>query len=343
MEKLTEERLEKFRKTMESAKSNIAIILSHIDPDAISCARIFAEICKHSEKNPSIFYAGVTDDPQNNYVYNKFDLADDFKPLAAFNELENKDEYDTVLLDSSSLKDGRLGGLEFSPVVIIDHHPNENKLEESENTWYWIEGCGAAISKVVKLFLELGLEFKISDDLATLAVIGLLTDADIKLLSPQMKEIDYDTFHCLSRYMNAAKAKETFDALFDMKYVRLFVKAFDNIARNENVILTYFEDMSREELGYLARLADELCRIKEVEIVFIWVVCEDTLYVKARSTDDKVKLDENLKKIFGEKYAGARHGKGAAAVPLGFCAPTEDSRTELMDFMKVKISEVIKL
>ena len=41
---LTKERVTKFLEIMKLLKLNIAIILTHLDPDSIACARIFAEM-----------------------------------------------------------------------------------------------------------------------------------------------------------------------------------------------------------------------------------------------------------------------------------------------------------
>ncbi|MFC1612589.1 bifunctional oligoribonuclease/PAP phosphatase NrnA [Patescibacteria group bacterium] len=347
MEKLPQERIDKFKKVLKGAKEKIAIILNHDDPDAFACAKVFEAICKLFEKSVKIFSPKILDTPQNKYIWNKFSLVDDFHPLDTFADSEDKNEYDTILLDSSSLEDARLGGLKIDPVIIIDHHPNETKLDEPEDKWYWVSAYGAAISMVARVFLDVGLEFKLNDSLATLAVIGLLTDADTKLLSPHMTELDYDIFHHLSKFMNAAKAKETFDAVYDMKYVTMFVTAIQNMSRDENLVITHFEYMPREDIGYLAILADDISNIKEVDVVFIYVIAEDSLYVKVRA-DDSVELDSTIKKIFknpvtGKTYGGARHGKGAAQVPLGFWVPTEDNKAEFMEWLHKKMKAVINL
>jgi len=339
IEKLPEERVRKFERVLKNAGSPLAIFLTHLDPDAIACARIFIKICEHFEIAIRIFYCGALDDPQNKVIWNRFKLVDDFSPIEKFSALKDADKYRTVLLDSSSLNDQRLGQLKINPIIIIDHHPNKtNQLEETDETWYYVHTCGAAVSLVVKLFLSLGLVFEQSDDLATLAVIGIKTDSRIL----DSTDLDWEVlfYLLLYKYADKKRAKETEDSMKDMEYLRLFHQAFVSLEQEGNLCIMHLGFMPREKIGLVARLADDFCQYKGIDTVVIWAIGDDhTVYVKIRSVDNKLDLDDFIKKCFGSSRAGAREGgKGAAIVPLDFFTPIPESKDELLVFLKKHIT-----
>lgn len=345
MEKLSEERLEKFKKTIEKAKSIIAIILTHLDPDSATCAKIFADICKSMGKTPKIFYAGGLYHPQNRAIWNRFALADDFNPIENLNP-ENLKEYDTVLLDSSSLEDTRLNGIKINPIVIIDHHISKDKLQETEDTWYEIRACGAATTLVIQLFLSLNMEFNQGDDISTLAVIALLTDADIKLLSKYVTDLDRETYVHLMKYADASKARETFDSVKDTIYLKFFKRVIDSLEKIGNYTLAHLDFIEDEDSGYGSLLADELCAIAGINTVWVSLTRNDfSTEVKARSIDDKVDLESVIKNRFGEKYGGARHGKGAVRLPppIDIDIPTtSEAKQKFLEYRKQTIRDRLK-
>lgn len=342
---LSEERLEKFKKVLKNAGAPIAVILTHLDPDSIACARIFIKICEEYDVQARIFYCGVLDDPQNKFIWNKFKLMDDFKPIENLATLKDAEKYRTVLLDSSSLADQRLGQFKINPMIIIDHHPSKTQqLEETEDTWFYIHTCGAAVSLMVQLFLSLELRFAQGDDLATLAIIGIKTDT--KILDSTDLDIGVLAYLLIGKYADTKRAKETEDAMKDLEYLRLFHQAYANMQQEGNISVTCLSFMQREKIGLIARLADELCGYKGIDTVVMWAIADDNcVYVKVRSVDNKLDLDDFIKKNFGMTRGGAREGgKGAAMIPLDFFSPTTDSREDLLGFLKKHItSKVLKL
>jgi len=310
---LSKDRIDKFRNVMQQSKPDIAIILTHLDPDAIACAKVSVNICAHFKKNVSIFYAGGLYHPQNIAIWNKFALAEDFKSLDKIDDIK---KYDTILLDSSSLNDSRLKGLAIKPIIIIDHHLTNEKLEESENTWFYIKSCGSAATLVVQLFLALELEFQQGDDISTLAVIALLTDADIKLLSKYVIPLDRDIYVILMKSADASRARDTFASVKDLNYLKLFKRAIDNMEQVEGVTFTNIGFIEDNEVGYDALLADELCAISGIKTIVVIATRKDySTEIKVRTTDDKIELDSHIKERFGQENGGGRHGKGAARIP----------------------------
>ena len=192
---------------------------------------------------------------------------------------------------------------------------------------------------VTKLYMEVGLEFKPSDDLATLAILGLLTDADIKLLSPHMTALDYEVHLHLTKYANMAKAREVFDSILDEKYLELYTTIISKRERRGNIMVSNLGCISREYVGYMARLADAFCAIKGIDTVILWAVSNETLHIKARTIDGKLDLDAFIKERFG--CGGARHGKGAAQMPMGFFSPTKNSQKELLEYLTKRILDAI--
>ena len=293
--KIPDCRLEKLKKIIESLK-DILIILTHLDPDSIACAKIIAVILKRSDKKATIFYAGVLDDPQNKYIWNTFHLVDEFKMIDENLTQGYIDQHDVVLLDSSSPKDSRLGGLVINPRIIIDHHPSLEAVEEGDASWHWIETCGSATAMAVKIFLDLDFDFEVKDDLSTLAIIAFLTDADVRLLSPHLTILDHSIYYYLTRYADRELANKTFGAILDEKYADFYIKAYQDRRREGNVALTSLGVIPRDDVGYTARLAEAFCTLREIGTLFIWAIANDpvmgwVIFLKARSIDGKMDLD----------------------------------------------------
>ena len=346
MEKLPEKRLEKFREIIEKLKENIAIILSHLDPDSIACAKLFSEICKHFEKKAKIFYAGGLHLPQNKIIWNKFGLEEDFSSIKKFLEIENKDQYSVVLLDSSSLDDPRLDGVEIKPTIIIDHHLSADKLEETDDTWYHLIVCGAAITLVVQLFIDLELKFEANDDLSTLGVLGILTDTGtMKLVSKNATHLDREAFTFLMRFADDSRIRDIFASVKDKRYLTLLCKATANIETEEDTIITNLGFIDIDDEVYAALLAEELCSIQGVNTVVVWALDEEnTLYIKIRSVDDKIDMNNFIKKYFGKGSGGGRTGAGAARIPPPphfYIARTGQSRELYMQFINRLILDAI--
>lgn len=349
--KIPDHRLEKLKKIIEGLK-DVLIILTHLDPDSIACAKIMAVILKRSDKKAAIFYAGVLDDPQNKYIWNTFHLVDEFKMIDENLTQGYIDQHDVVLLDSSSPKDSRLGGLIINPRIIIDHHPTLEAVEEGDTVWHWIETCGSATAMAVKIFLDLGFDFELKDDLSTLAIIAFLTDADVRLLSPHLTILDHSIYYYLTRYADRELANKTFGAILDEKYADFYIKAYQDRRREGNVALTSLGVIPRDDVGYTARLAEAFCTLREIGTLFIWAIADDpvmgwVIFLKARSIDGKMDLDTFIRHRLGKNpetgafYGRARHGKGGAIIPLGFFAPTSSSQEHLLKMVKALMEDII--
>lgn len=337
MQELDAKKLEKFRELIKKSTDTITILLSHIDPDSIACAKVFAKICQHFDKIPIIFYAGKIDDPQNIAIWNHFALAEDFIPFSRFLEDPKMQECDCALLDSSALEDTRFGdNIILNPTFIIDHHLPSEKMEELENKWYWVSSYGSAATMIAKLFMELGLEFDVNDDLATLVELGILIDNDAKLISKHTKHMDREVFTAIMHFVDASKLREL-SSVKDKKYFLLLNKAINNMVTEEKFTITNIGYVSEEDVGYTARIADELSEAEKN--VIIWAISNYNIHIKVRSCDDNVPLDAFIKKHF--KTGGARHGKGAAKIlpPHDFYIPNSPEEKEI--YLKY-ISALIK-
>ncbi|MBU4421751.1 hypothetical protein L6259_02985 [Candidatus Parcubacteria bacterium] len=345
METLQQNRLEKFQRVMTEATEEIAIILSHLDPDSIACAKIFADICKHFEKKSRIYYAGGLHLPQNKIVWNKFGLAEDFIKLEKFTP-EKHNKVSVVLLDSSSIKDPRLQNLELRPIIIVDHHLNTDNLQETEAEWYQLSVCGAAITLIVQIYLSLGLDFSANDDLATLAVLGILTDTGMmKLVSKYATDLDREAFTYLMRFADDARIREIFSSVKDKKYLAFLNKATTNTETREDTLITNIGFIDADDEVYAALLAEELCSIQGISTVVVWALDnKNRLYIKIRSVDDKIEMEQFITKRFGEGTGGGRTGAGAAIIepPPQFYIPSTAASKELyMKFVRQLIVDVL--
>ncbi len=317
--KLTKERLEKFCYLLSAIKKIIAIIITHRDPDSMACAKRFAEICRAFGKAVKIFYQGPLEDEQNRCIWNGFNLGEEFLPIEKF--LEDSSKYDVIMLDAapedSRLEDSTGNKIILDPIIVIDHHPNVRKIEEGENHWYQIEPCGAAITHIMELSLKLEkpeLSLENNEDTSTLAVIGLMSDADLRLIAKHTSPNDRAIFNTLCQYADLSRAERTFNAIYTKEYWNYFAAALNNREPLGNIILTNIGYISADNLGLAARFGDKLYLTEGVDIVVVraisWPDC--TTHLKFRSMSERNDLVEYIRKRFGN--GGARNGKGAAQI-----------------------------
>ncbi|MBU1179427.1 DHH family phosphoesterase [Patescibacteria group bacterium] len=342
MECLSEERLHKFRIIIEQAKPNIAIV-GHLDPDSIACMKAFMKICALFKKNYKLFYFGGWNNPQNNYLKNAFTLSDDFSELKVFDKLpdEEKKQYDIVLLDSSSLDDRRLEGIKINPIIIIDHHPTKNQLIESEKTFFWINSYGAAATMVSELYLQMGLSFENEPELATLIAVAIDTDTR-NMSAKSTTQSDVNIFLAVWPYIKQDVRRDSRNVVKDTIYYAFEDKARDKRELQNNTALFFLGYIDADKADYLSFLSDQFSEYEDMKTVFVVAIGNDGfVYVKARSRDNTIDLDKEMKDRFGEKNAGARFGAGAAKIPMDFWIPSDNSKDEHLTYIEKRMRDAI--
>lgn len=325
-------RIEKFRKLVESCPNGIAILIAQIDPDAIGTAVLLRKALEALEKRVEIYYAGKVSQ-LNRAVFSLFDLDKIFHPLP--NTLSSN--LTLALVDSSMSDDARFGTLgKIDPRFVIDHHKGD--IRDDAEHWVEIQGVGSASAIAADLCFSLELYFADDGDTAILGAMGIASDTD-ELAAPETKSLDrhmhaklmdfgdQDTYHRARKYQ------------LPERYYDILKAVLDSRRSAHSTLIASGGCIAEDEKDFLARIANNLMRAQGMTCVYVWaVVDEEKLVVKARTTDASTDLDQDLKREFGEKFAGAKTWQGGAEIPLGVLAPSgENSKEQLLHYLDTEM------
>lgn len=327
------ERFDQFAEIIKKGHGDIYAIVAQLDPDAIGSAALFTTLCKQFKRKVKIRYAGGIDHPQNECIFNVFELDKTFKHLDSI-----PDGNEIALLDSAMLQDARIGTKTISPTYVIDHHMTH--IEANENCWYFIESFGSCCSILALMLKHFSIEFEEGDDSPTLGAIGIYGDTD-KFKSSQTTDPDVDAFYYLMKYGSWDRFRRVHDFKFPVDYYRILEIVLRN-SKTHNTFLVSCAGYLREDQGvYLAIIAEDLIRQEGISTVITWGVIGDYLIVKTRSTNNNLRLDRFMKEKFGETCAGAKLGAGGAKVNLGFLAPRSKNKESLLKALEDTILEIL--
>jgi len=308
-------RLDKFKFVVETelkpCKGFVYVILNHVDPDSLG-AHVFTFIFTMLGVLPErikVLYAGKISDEQNSAIVFRCELIEKMEPLARYaDKFTVNDRF--ILFDSASAIDGRLKDAagKFTASIIIDHH--EQKVEETENTFVWIEKIGACSTLLVELVKALGLfdhpEFKNHGGfLPTVLAIGI--HADTKgLIKCQGR--DRRAFVDVSELADENDLEYLINYQVSPEFMEALARAITNKQRRENSVVASVGELAEDESTIIARVADFFIRTKGFNLVLVWglVDVKDSkkgdkiVMISARALGFGDPLDEFLHKRFGD-------------------------------------------
>lgn len=324
-------RFDEFDVLAKQNENEIYVVLAQLDPDAIGSAALFRTLCKKYNRKIKIRYAGGIEHPQNECIFNLFELDKTFKKIEILPE-----GAEIALLDSAMLQDCRLGPNPIAAKYIIDHHMTAT--EPPDKCWYFIESFGSSCTILALMLRHFGIEFDEGDDAPTLGAVGIYSDTT-KFTSPQTTEQDVEAFHYLMRQGSWDNFRRVYDFRFPSDYYKILEVVLNN-SKTYNTLLISCGGFLKEDQGaYLAIIAEDLIKQDGISTVITWGVIGDYLVVKARSNNNNLRLDRFMKEKFGEKNAGAKLGAGGANVNLGFLVPKNNNRESLLRCLEDTIIE----
>lgn len=324
---------DKFGTLIQQNDTDIYALLAQLDPDAIGSAALFKTLCKKFNRRVKIHFAGGMDHPQNKCIFNVFELDKTYKPLNG--SIANSE---LALLDSAMLQDARIGDQVLQPKYIIDHHMASP--EPPEKSWYFIESFGACATIVSLMLRHFNVEFDEGDDAPTLGAIGIYGDT-CQFTSPQTTEQDIDAFNYLMKNGNWDLFRRVQDFKFPSDYYRILEIVLRNSQLHNTFLVSCAGYLKEDQSAYLAIISEELVKQEGVSTVITWGVIGDSVIVKARSTNNNLRLDHFLKEKFGETCAGAKLGAGGARVKLGFMAPRSNNKESVLRCVEDTIIEIL--
>lgn len=315
-------RIDKFRAVataLAASDQQITILISQVDPDALGAAYgLKLALQELGLVKLRVAYAGVIGHPQNRAIVYKYSLQ-----MKLAKDLRCDDPGEVFLLvDSSSTTDVRLKHLNgFAPQIVIDHHRGAN-VEETEDSFVWVEDYGAASTMVAQLLLGLNENIFVKDHsawIATLLALGIYTDTK-SLISAGVQ--DREAYTAVSRFADPDDFKQMVEYPISARSTDHFKLALEHRGSIGSRLVTHIGFIDPEFGDDLSTIADYLIRTDGVSLVVVWGVIGNTVRISARCTDISTPLDEFLRSRFGDK-AGAKllpdgRSEGGALMELDF-------------------------
>ncbi len=289
----------------------ISIIVAQIDPDGIAAAHVAKAMFENAGVVCEIYYAGGFGHPQNQLLYNEYELMKTMRPIT---ELPTSGPLG--LVDSSRFDDSRFGiGVHIDPkrfVFLVDHHLEQPvKMKSGLNL---VETCGSATTLCT--LLAQAMNVPLDKRLRTLAAIGIHSDTD-QLTLGIVRDADVQTF----AWLMAGGDQELLEACFDYRLPPQFADMEREVLATVEVIdgvrIAHTTSLLKEDDGdLLSIIANRQRRNEGAETTVIWGVTGPWVRASVRSYSKELTLTRFIEGIFGKGNGGAKHGSGGARYAL---------------------------
>ncbi len=321
---LNKERKEKLLKILrrpELSSRRAHIFSSHYDPDSIACIWLMKLFMELFTKSAMIYLPGNPDNfIQNAEIVQKFGLSDYIYKIGQ-NTMKRVHPKDLVIfVDTPTPNDARFPAQMPKPHILIDHHSRPHEMEvEGESEWYWFTGCGACVSMVTKLMVELDvfsqLEEAESKKASTLGLLGILGDSK-KLTSKYTTEMDYEMASFLRHYADQEKIFNISSSTYDESFLTSIGINSSSWRRFGSIMIYQMKEYCEANMP---KMAEFLMMFNGIKTVFVWSLSERSIIIKARNSSQEYDLNTEIKRAFGERNGGAKdNSTGAAVVKLDF-------------------------
>jgi len=313
----TVEKLSSFIEKDES--SGYIIVFSQPDPDAIGSALGLEFLIKNlTEKPVQIKYTGAIGHAQNKQLVNVYDLKTRIQRLDIAKAEEEFKDKTICLVDSSQLKDERLG-FKFAednpPAIVIDHHRN-SEFEQKESNFILVDlQVKSASTLITELILEFDLLNKLKENNPTIICLTLGIYTDTSRLT-RAAERDLKAYMELSKLINKNEFAEIINYKKPYKYLSLKATAYNNLNRKEERIIADVGFIDTVDEDSLAMIADEIILTEGISLVVVWGIVGNQIKIKIRSSNIANPLNEWIQERF-MSYGGAKNSNGIA---LGGCS-----------------------
>jgi nanoRNase/pAp phosphatase (c-di-AMP/oligoRNAs hydrolase) len=341
-----------FDAALAAYDDEVLILVTQMDPDAIGSAiALKTLLSQYGSQLSTIYYAGEVSHPQNQTLMNLLNLERVFGPIEnlieGLGDAGIPEGTPVALVDSSMIKDARLGAFagKIDPIIVIDHHRSE--LMPADGKFIWIEdGVGSASTMMVELCELLASErfgdgdqqmlgdhsfFKDFPQVAQALAMGIYTDTHSLLAA---NERDRAAWGILMKYVKHNELKPFIDYPLSAQHFENLAYVLKNQRRDGAVMVASCGYMDLKDGDDLSTFADYLLRQNGVTEVYVWGIVGDKVRVSARSTNVSKPLDSHLRHIFG-KFSGAKvsqdgRGEGGALMLLNLGDwSTPDTRDEV--------------
>lgn len=301
--------------TVLSSGTSMAIIMhDNPDPDCISSALSLQMIAQKMGVHSDLFHGGQIGFSENRILVEILDLT-------LINPQPGKkidfSRYDLTAFVDHSPWDYTSIARDITPDIVIDHHlPPKYPVRFTD-----VRETAGATSTILLEYLLL-FDIEISSKLATALFYGLLVDtnnlrrgistADIEALHVLRDKIDPEL---LSRIERVGFMKGMRKSHEDTDFLDVLGEALKNVEVVDNVAFSYVGKVKYRDA--VSHSADFLLKMEHIDMVMVYGIVGDLLYISARSWDGKVHIGQLMKNAFqGLGRAGGHPLIGGASIPL---------------------------
>lgn len=339
---LTAAHVEKLQAMVKTWKQPVAIIIAQIDPDGTACAKLAKAVYEHlGAEVAGIYYTGKVGHRQNETIFENFNLSTEI-----FRIEKMPSDCLQVLVDSSKLiDDSRLKdtGYRLDRIVgVYDHHPNAKPTGANgiERIFWNAPGAGAATTLMWLLAQKTGTP--ISQELATLAAIGIYEDSS-RLSSEHVNIIDIESF-CQARKQGSTELFFKCCRFRFTKRSRTFLA--ETLLNCEDIgpyqIAHPSSHLTEQDGDDISTFADHLHRYEGSDTTIVWGLCGEWLRFSIRS--DSTGISDLLAELCGKEMSGAKHGSGGGRfhLPDALVPEGDDGAEKFIAFFRAQCINKLK-
>jgi nanoRNase/pAp phosphatase (c-di-AMP/oligoRNAs hydrolase) len=308
------EKKEALESVLKSGKTMAIIMHDNPDPDCISSALSLQLIAQKTGVHSDLYHGGQIGYSENRILVEILDLTL-INPRSG--KKSDFTSYDITAFVDHSPWDYTSIARDVTPDIVIDHHipaPFHARFTDVR------EDAGST-STILLEYLQL-FDIDISSKLATALFYGLLVDtnnlrrgiseADIEALRILRNKIDPEL---LSRIERVGFMKGMRKSHEDTDFLEVLAEAVKNMEVVETVAFSYVGTVKYRDA--VSRAADFLLKMEHIDVVLVYGIVGEVLYVSARSWDGQLHIGQLMKSAFkGMGKAGGHPLIGGATIPL---------------------------
>lgn len=305
-------RKEALEEVLRSGKSLAIIMHDNPDPDCISSALALKVIAERMGVVADLFYGGQIGYSENQVLVDLLDLA-----LIPPDQEPDFEKYDLTAFVDHSPWDYTSIAKHVNPDIVVDHHLKP----DYEGRFVDVREDVGSTSTILVEYLQL-FRMTIGSKLATGLFYGLLVDTDsfrrgisaedIEALKILKDKVDTEL---LSRVERGAIPRGLKGRQKDADFLSVLGEAVKNMQARENVVFSYVGKVKYRDA--VSNSADYLLKMEKVDVVFVYGILRDSLYISGRSVDKTLHVGKLLREAFRDLgRAGGRPLIGGATIPL---------------------------
>jgi nanoRNase/pAp phosphatase (c-di-AMP/oligoRNAs hydrolase) len=299
---------------LQSGTTMAIIMHDNPDPDCISSALSLKLIAQKMGVSSDLYYGGQIGFLENKALVDLLELT----LIPPFPDSPpDFSRYDLTAFVDHSPWDYTCIARDINPDIVIDHH----LLPDYQGKFVDVRENVGATSTILTEYLEL-FDVEITPRLATALFYGMLVDTngfkrgisqqDIRALSFLQDKIDTEF---LSQIERAGLTRRTTPSHETADFLNVMGEAVKNMQVKDGVVFSFVGKVQYRDA--VSNSADFLLKMQRMDVVIVYGIIGDSLYISARSWNEDLHLGKLLRKAFYQLgRAGGHPLSGGAAIPL---------------------------